>query len=205
MAIANPLLSYILGSIPFGLLLGLWAGKDVRLSGSKNIGATNVWRICGWKWGLSAFLLDFLKGLIAVLVFGRLFAGGLPYPYPGILASVGAVSGHTFPVWLKFRGGKGVAASAGAAAGLMLAPFLAAILVFAATVAVSRYISLGSMLASFALAAACGFLLPAPFGADLPLFILAAVLAAIIVFRHRQNISRILAGTENKFPPPRTG
>ncbi len=205
MAIVNLALSYLLGSVPFGLLLGLAAGKDVRLSGSKNIGATNVWRVCGWKWGLAAFLLDFLKGLAAVLAFGRLFPGGLPHPYPGILAAAGAVLGHNFPVWLKFKGGKGVATSAGAVAGLMWAPFLAAILVFIGTVAASRYISLGSMLASLALVAASWLLLPAPFGADLPLFVLAAVMAAMIVFRHRQNISRILAGTENRFPPPKAG
>ncbi|MCL2001245.1 MAG: glycerol-3-phosphate 1-O-acyltransferase PlsY [Planctomycetes bacterium] len=198
-------LSYLLGSVPFGLLLGRWAGKDVRLFGSQNIGATNVWRVCGWKWGLAAFFLDFLKGLAAVSVLGRLFPGGLPHSYSGILAALGAVAGHNFPVWLKFRGGKGVAASAGAVAGLMWQPFLAAILVFVAAVAAMRYVSLGSMLASLALVAACGFLLADPLGADLPLFILAVALAALLIIRHRQNISRILAGTENRFPPPRIG
>ncbi len=203
MAFANLALSYLLGSIPFGLLLGRLAGKDIRNFGSKNIGATNVWRVCGWKWGLAAFLLDFAKGLAAVLVVGRLFPGGLAQPYPGILAAVGAVAGHNFPVWLRFKGGKGVATSAGAVAGLMWAPFLAAIAIFVLTVAVSHYISLGSMLASLALVAACGLLLPEPLGAELPLTVLSLALAAMLIFRHRQNIGRILNGTENRFPPPK--
>lgn len=196
--------SYLLGSIPFGWLLGRMAGKDVRQFGSKNIGATNVWRVCGWKWGLSAFVLDFLKGLAAVLLLVQsAFAAGAPPPYPGILAAVGAVLGHNFPVWLRFKGGKGVATSAGAMAGLMWLPFLVAIAVFVVTVAASRYISLGSMVASVTLAVACAVLLPHPFGADLPLFLLAAILAAMLIVRHRQNIVRILNGTENRFPPPK--
>ena len=203
MAILVPVLSYLLGSIPFGLLLGFMAGKDVRKSGSNNIGATNVWRVCGKWWGLATFALDFLKGLAAVLFVGGYVPTGLPYPYPVILAAVGAVLGHNFPVWLKFKGGKGVATSAGVMAGMMWAPFLVAITVFILTVAVSRYLSLGSMLASLALVAACLLLLPQPFGASFPLLVLAAALAVMIIVRHRQNISRILAGTENRFPPPK--
>lgn len=197
------ILSYLLGSTPFGLLLGLAAGKDVRLHGSRNIGATNVWRVCGKSWGLAAFALDFLKGLAAVLLVNRFLSGGLPPPYPGIIAAVGAVIGHNFPIWLRFKGGKGVATSAGAVAGLMWAPFLAAIGVFIITVLASRYISLGSMLASLALVAACLLLLPDPLRFNLPLVVLSAALSAMLIYRHRQNISRILAGTENKFPPPK--
>lgn len=195
-------LSYLLGSIPFGLLIGFLAGKDIRQHGSKNIGATNVWRVCGWRWGLAAFLLDFAKGLVAVLLSWH-FPTGMPSPYPGILAALAAVVGHNFPVWLGFRGGKGVATSAGVVAGLMWQPFLVAFGVFLITVAASRYISLGSMLGSLALVVAALVLVPAPFGANLPLIILAAILCAMLIVRHRANISRILNGTENRFPPPK--
>lgn len=195
-------LAYLLGSIPFGLLLGFLAGKDVRRHGSMNIGATNVWRVCGKAWGLAAFILDFLKGLAAVLLAGAL-ATGVAAPYPGILAAIAAVAGHNFPVWLTFRGGKGVATSAGVVAGLMWQPFFAAIAVFIATVAVFRYISLGSILASVALVAACFVFLPEPLGRDVPLLALAALLSVMVIVRHRQNISRLIAGTENRFPPPK--
>lgn len=194
-------ISYLLGSIPFGLLLGFLAGKDVRQYGSKNIGATNVWRVCGAKWGLGTFILDFLKGLLPVLFLAGL--AELEPPYPGILAAAGAVLGHNFPVWLRFRGGKGVATSAGAVAGLMPLPFAAAITVFIVTVAVSHYLSLGSILASLALVAATLTLLPDPLGAGIPLVVLSVVLAIMLVYRHRQNITRILNGTENRFPPPK--
>ncbi len=203
MAAVGFILSYLLGSIPFGLLLGKLAGKDIRLEGSKNIGATNLWRVCGWKWGLGGFLLDFLKGLAAVTLVARFFSGGLSIPWPGIVAAAGAVLGHNFPVWLKFKGGKGVATSAGVMAGLMPGPFLVAISLFVATVAVSHYISLGSMLASVALVIAAAAMLPETFGRNLPLFLLTVLLAAMILLRHRSNITRIMAGTENRFPPPR--
>jgi glycerol-3-phosphate acyltransferase PlsY len=192
-----------LGSVPWGYLLGRLAGKDIRLEGSKNIGATNLWRVCGWKYGLLCFVLDFAKGLAAVLLLGRMEGTGIPQPYPAIAAAFCAILGHNFPVWLRFRGGKGVATSAGAVAGLMPLPFLAAIAVFIVSVAVFRYISLGSMLASAALVAACCLLLPEPLGANLPFLVMACLLCAMIILRHRANIQRILAGTENRFPPPK--
>lgn len=203
MTFAVVLLSYLLGSIPFGLLLGKAAGRDIRLEGSRNIGATNLWRVCGWKLGLAGFLLDFLKGLLAVLVVARFVPTGLPAPYPGILAAVGAVLGHNFPLWLRFKGGKGVATSAGAVAGLMYAPFLCAMAVFVAVVWAFHYISLGSMLASVALVIATALLVPDAFGTNIPLFLLALLLCVLLLVRHRGNVSRILAGTENRFPPPK--
>ncbi len=202
MSILVFVLSYLAGSVPFGLLLGFMAGKDVRLYGSKNIGATNVWRVCGAKWGFATFLLDFLKGLLPVCLIAGWIETGLPAPYPGIIAAAGAVVGHNFPVWLKFKGGKGVATSAGAVAGLMWLPFLIAISVFVLTVALSRYLSLGSLVASVALVVAVLACRQA-FGADLPLFVMSAALAVMLFARHRQNIVRILNGTENKFPPPK--
>lgn len=195
--------TYLLGSIPWGYLLGRLAGKDIRLEGSKNIGATNLWRVCGWRYGLTGFFLDFAKGLVAILTFGSMTETGVPQPYLAIVAAFAAVLGHNFPVWLKFKGGKGVATSAGAVAGLMLGPFLVAIGVFAATVTLFRYISLGSMVASVALVIACWFMLPEPTGAELPLFAMSCLLSVMLIVRHRANIRRILSGTENRFPPPR--
>ncbi len=197
------LVSYLCGSIPFGLLFGFLAGKDVRKFGSKNIGATNVWRVCGAAYGLATFALDFLKGFIPVAVLTQYFPMTMPAPYPGIIAAVGAVVGHNFPVWLKFKGGKGVATSAGAVAGLMWLPFVAAISVFILTVAISHYLSLGSIIASWALVAAVLLLRPDPFGANLPLLVLSIALAILLLVRHRPNIKRILDGTENRFPPPK--
>ncbi|MDR1535389.1 MAG: glycerol-3-phosphate 1-O-acyltransferase PlsY [Planctomycetota bacterium] len=194
--------SYLAGSIPFGLLIGLAAGRDVRRAGSHNIGASNVWRLCGWKCGLATFACDFGKGLIPVLGLAPWLGGGLTPPLPGILAAAGAVAGHNFPVWLLFRGGKGVATSAGAVAGLMPWPFAAALAAFVAVVAIWRYTSLGSMLSSLVLVAAVFWLHPDPLGENLPLSLLALALAAMIFVRHRHNISRILAGTENRFPGP---
>lgn len=198
-----PAVSYLVGSIPFGLLLGFAAGVDIRRHGSRNIGATNVWRVCGRKLGLLAFLLDFLKGLVPALWLWRLAGDWPPAPYAPILAGVAAVLGHTFPIWLRFKGGKGVATSAGLVAGLMWLPFVAAFGVFVLTVALSRYISLGSILASVALVVAAVALLPDPFGRNWPLVAVAALLSLLIIVRHRANIARIRAGTENRFPPPK--
>jgi glycerol-3-phosphate acyltransferase PlsY len=198
------ILSYLLGSAPFGLLLGFMAGKDVRRHGSNNIGATNVWRVCGWKWGIAAFILDFLKGLLAVQLVARASAGRPGAPYPALGCALCAVLGHNFPAWIGFRGGKGVATSAGAMAGLLWPPFLAALAVFILTVRLSHYISLGSMTASVALVIAGLLYLPEPFGRDLPLTVTLAALCALLTCRHRKNIGRILAGTENRFPPPKT-
>ncbi|MCD7896635.1 MAG: glycerol-3-phosphate 1-O-acyltransferase PlsY [Planctomycetaceae bacterium] len=196
------LFAYLLGSIPFGLLLGKLAGRDIRLEGSRNIGATNLWRVCGWKLGLLGFVLDFLKGLVPVLATARFGPAGW-WPWPVIGAGVLAVAGHMFPVWLRFKGGKGVATSAGVVAGLMPGPFGLAMLAFVLTVATFRYISLGSMVASVVLVLAALVLLPSPFGSNLPLLLMAVLLAALILFRHRDNIRRIRNGTENRFPPPK--
>ncbi len=196
--------SYLLGSIPFGLLLGFLAGKDIRQHGSKNIGATNVFRVCGKKLGILAFFLDFLKGLIPTVWLWHLSGDWPPFPYAPIFAGIAAVLGHNFSIWLKFKGGKGVATSAGVVAGLMWLPFAIAMAIFIVVVATFHYISLGSMLASVSLVVAAYFVLPDPLGASLPLFVLAVLLCVMLIFRHRNNIERIRNGTENRFPPPKS-
>jgi glycerol-3-phosphate acyltransferase PlsY len=195
-------LSYLSGSIPFGLLIGFLAGRDVRLAGSRNIGASNVWRLCGWKCGLATFALDFLKGL-APVVWIIESPPADPTPYSAILAAFLAVLGHNFPIWLRFRGGKGVATSAGAIAGLMPMPFVISFASFTLAVAFWHYTSLGSMLSGLVLTATAFLLLPDPLGTDFPLVLLSAALSTMILVRHRHNIARIRAGTENRFPPPK--
>ncbi len=188
--------AYLLGAVPFGLLLGRLAGRDIRREGSGNIGATNVVRVCGWKWGAPAFALDFLKGLLPVLAAWKWIEPAGVWP---ILAGVAAILGHNFPVWLKFKGGKGVATSAGAVLGLMPAPLGVALAVFAVVLGVWRYVSLGSISAAAALVVARLALTPAPLAAEnLALTLTAVILAALVWLRHRSNISRLLNGTENR-------
>jgi glycerol-3-phosphate acyltransferase PlsY len=192
--------AYLLGSIPTGyLLIRLFRHQDIRQAGSGNIGATNVLRSGGKGLGAATFLLDVLKGCSSVWL--GAFLGGLLAPSADTLNMRGlgalcAVLGHIFPVWLRFKGGKGV--STGFGVFLVAAPWaaLAAISVFALILAVSRYVSLASILgaASFPLFA-WRFAL-----ADRPLFFIAVEIAValIIILKHHQNIRRLLAGTESR-------
>lgn len=192
-------LSYLLGSIPFGyLLVFVFRGEDVRKSGSGNIGATNVSRKSP-ALGALTLVLDALKGTSAVglayLLSGRVQDGALPY---GVLsmAALFAVLGHLFPIWLKFRGGKGVATGLGSF--LVIAPkaVLVAAGIFIAVVAIIRYVSLGSIaaVASFPLLVyvmdACG--------RDPMAFAFLVATCLLIIERHHENIRRLLAGTENR-------
>jgi acyl phosphate:glycerol-3-phosphate acyltransferase len=181
--------SYLLGSIPFSYLVARWRGVDVRKVGSGNVGATNVMRSVGKGAGLLAFALDAAKGAVAALVAQR---SGLGVTMAA-LAAMAAIVGHMYPVWLRFQGGKGVATGAGAF--LPLAPLATAgaLAVFAATLAITRYVSLGSMVASAALA-----VLAALTGAPPPVWIAASLMAALIVWKHRANIRRLAGGTESR-------
>ena len=188
----SAVIAYILGSIPFGYLIVRGKkGIDVRTTGSGSTGATNVMRSLGVAGFVSTFLLDLLKGFAAVIIAGRLTGAD---PLWAAAAAVGAVIGHCFPVWLRFRGGKGVATGLGVF--LALAPREAAIAlaVFVALVAVFRYVSLGSVVA----AAIFPVLLYALRHPPLPLVVGAAASAAVIIGRHHSNILRLLKGTESK-------
>jgi glycerol-3-phosphate acyltransferase PlsY len=195
------LLAYLLGSIPFGyLIVRLTSGGDVRETGSGGTGATNVTRRAG-KWaGLVTLLLDALKGAAAALIARLMLGDGSGVGWWVAAASVAVVAGHVFPVWLKFRGGKGVATGLGVF--LVLAPLavLCALLVFAVIVWATRYVSLGSMAAAAMLPLAV-WLLGSRAGPDefiIPLLTAASVGGALIIFMHRANIGRLLGGTENK-------
>jgi glycerol-3-phosphate acyltransferase PlsY len=194
--------AYLIGSIPFGLIIARARGIDIRAHGSGNIGATNVWRVCGRKYGLLTFAGDVAKGLVAVLLgtwLGRQFPGAFrDEAFAGITAAIGCILGHSFPIWLGFKGGKGVATSLGVIIGMMP---LASILVFALWALIfkiTRYVSLASIVAAAALPVVVVVLRFAGRYGD-GHFYFACAAAALVIHRHRGNIQRLLAGTENRF------
>ncbi|HEX8175498.1 MAG TPA: glycerol-3-phosphate 1-O-acyltransferase PlsY [Pyrinomonadaceae bacterium] len=195
--------AYLLGSIPFGyLLVRAIAGADVRETGSGGTGATNVSRRAGKLAGVVTLALDALKGALAVILARMLLTEDFGINWWVAAAVVLAIAGHCFPVWLGFRGGKGVATGVGAF--LALSPLAVAIagVVFIAIVLVTRYVSLGSITAAAVLPLSVwilsGYGKPAA-AAQAPLLTAALVGAAIIIFMHRANIARLLSGTESKF------
>lgn len=195
------LLAYLLGSIPFGyLLVRLSVGGDVRETGSGGTGATNVTRRAGKGVGILTLLLDLLKGIAAVLVARALPGAGDDEQWWVCAAAAAAVLGHVFPVWLKFRGGKGVATGLGVF--LVLAPLatLCAVLVFIVVVWLWRYVSLGSMVAAAVLPLAVWTLgaLGASDRATRPLLVFSILGAALIVVMHRANVGRLLRGEESR-------
>ncbi|MGA0334142.1 MAG: glycerol-3-phosphate 1-O-acyltransferase PlsY [Kiritimatiellia bacterium] len=191
--------AYLLGSIPFGLLISRTQGVDIRRLGSGNIGATNVFRMVGKKWGLLCFLLDFLKGLVSAWIFPRLL---LPVPDPNLclLAGAFAILGHNFPVWLRFRGGKGIATSAGVIVAVAPWCMLCAALTWGLCMGISRIVSLSSILAALAVGISAWI-----FYADQPLLAgILSALAAVAILRHRSNIQRLLKGEEHRFGKSKT-
>jgi len=193
------LASYLAGSIPFGLMIGKWVkGVDLRQHGSGNIGATNVGRVLGKKWGLICLFLDALKGALPVDFFPRWICG-LDHPWFNDLAVVAGVTtivGHMFPCWLGFRGGKGVATSLGVV--LMLSPWglLVGAIGFFSTFAATRIVSLSSMVA--AVAFGLFYLTPwSPHSQSLAAFSIAVPL--LILIQHRSNVRRLLRGEEARF------
>jgi acyl-phosphate glycerol 3-phosphate acyltransferase len=194
------LASYLIGAVPFGYLIARWRGVDIFQQGSGNIGATNVGRVLGRRFGVLVFVLDFSKGALPVAV-ARWLGGSLAIPQAGleIAAGLAAFLGHLFPVYLRFRGGKGVATGAGVIAVLLPIPALAALITWITLLAVSRYVSLASLGAVVALCLARLIRTSQPFAADARILTLFCFVAAGLVFlRHRTNIERLLAGTENR-------
>ena len=182
--------SYLLGSIPTGLLLGKALGVDIRASGSGNIGATNVYRTLGRKVGIVTLLGDCLKGLIPVLAARWL---GLPDIWVAA-AGFAAFFGHVYTVFLRFKGGKGVATALGVFLGTSPAAVLIAMGVFALVIWKWRYVSLASITAAAAMPIVVAIIDQRPLITALTILI-----AAIVIWKHRENISRLMAGTENKF------
>ncbi len=205
MYVAFPLAGYVVGSVPFGVLIARARGIDLRKVGSGNVGATNVARALGRKWGYVCFLLDMLKGLVPVATAGLLLGGLKDFPAPAhqaawLATGFGAIAGHVFPVWLRFRGGKGVATALGVVLGIypyFTFPGLCAFALWAAVVLTWRYISLGSITAAAAFAPLFAAF-NRPVGEYWPLLAFAGAMAAMIIARHRQNIARLVRGNENK-------
>ena len=192
--VGSILLGYAMGSVPFAFLLARRAGIDVRVAGSGNVGAANVLRTTGLPLGVTVMMLDIGKGAASVLT--AYAAAGTASSMAA--AGAAAIVGHIYPVWLRFHGGKGVAVAAGVFAVLAPAATIAASAVFFATAGLSRLISLGSMAATVTLPSAA-WLTGAP-----PAVVSAAFgSAALILFRHRANMRRILGGTERRFGAPR--
>jgi acyl phosphate:glycerol-3-phosphate acyltransferase len=190
------LASYLLGAISTGLVLArLFSEIDIRLDGSGNIGATNVTRLLGRRMGTLTLLGDTLKGFLPVYIGGLLFpdpSGGAYYLALSIFG-LAAFLGHLFPVYLKFKGGKGVATAFGIFAYLAPAPLVLALALFLIVVAVSKYVSLGSL----SVAAVLPLLLIA-YSYPLPVEVLGIIIGLLIFIKHKDNIARLLLGTENK-------
>jgi len=188
-------IAYLLGSIPFGyLIVRLKAGRDVRSSGSGNIGATNVLRTAGWSSAVLTLVLDAAKGYLAVWLAGSTSQGS---PQAVALAAIAAVLGHLFPIWLKFKGGKGVATVLGVFLYVSAIPILIATGAFLAVVVLFKYASLGSMAAAVAFPAAY-FLLAYPRNPSSWLLFAVLVCSGLVIFKHHKNIQRLWAGTERK-------
>ena len=185
------LLAYLIGSIPMGLIFGklIWK-KDLRRFGSRNIGATNAWRIIGKKAGLLIFFLDFLKGEVGALL-GAVIIGT---PAAMVLGGFFAIIGHIFPLFIGFKGGKGVATGLGVLAILMPKVTAIVFIVWLVLVLLTRYVSIGSVVA-----AVLAPILAAVFKAPAEFFAFALAAAVIIVWRHRENLTRLKAGRENRF------
>ena len=227
-----PLLAFLLGSIPFGLLLAKSRGIDIRAHGSGNIGATNVLRVMGKKFGIPCLLLDILKGFIPVAIAVNLIQiTGRPVQVPlglpeawvmhlaasdaltaqiaHIITALAAVLGHNYSPWVGFKGGKGIATSAGVLLGLMPFAVLLLLVVWLLLFLISRYVSVASM------GAACALPLLTLWGSwhhgriqdgtwNKPLFVFSIIIAVLAVWKHRSNIQRLREGTENRFERKRS-
>jgi glycerol-3-phosphate acyltransferase PlsY len=197
------LVAYLLGSIPFGYLLVKWGkGIDVRTKGSGNIGMTNVWRVAGAKWGIATLVLDIAKGALAVALARYLDPGD---NLLAVVCGLAALVGNVFSIFLKFKGGKGIGVSVGIFFSLLPIPSTAGLVIFLTALALTRMISVGSLLAA---ATMCGFTLYIEYhqpGSFTWLSGLAIVATVMLWWTHRQNIQRILAGTENKISKKKAG
>jgi acyl-phosphate glycerol 3-phosphate acyltransferase len=197
--------AYLIGGIPFGYLIARMKGVDLFEVGSGNIGATNVGRVLGRKWGVLVFLLDFAKGAVPVLVFPRLVMAEFPHTTwdrPDALAvavALWAFLGHLFPIYLSLRGGKGVATGCGTVFVLVPGAATVAVLVWLAAVAASRRVSLGSVTAAVALVVARLFSVPQPFEGEVAYKTWYCIAAAgLVIVRHVGNLRRLVAGRENQ-------
>ncbi|HEV7405710.1 MAG TPA: glycerol-3-phosphate 1-O-acyltransferase PlsY [Chthoniobacteraceae bacterium] len=208
---------YLLGSVPFGLIAGRMAGIDIRQHGSGNIGATNVWRVLGRKWGLPVFVLDVVKGLAAA-IFGKWLIARWGFTVEerelerlisigGIAGSLCAILGHNFPVWLRFKGGKGVATSLGVLFGLIPLASTLTFMTWGLVLKITRYVSVASIIGALSLPlwVLLVFLVPVNYGGirGWPYFYFTVVATVLLVVRHIPNIKRLIVGTERRMGEPK--
>ena len=187
--------SYLLGAIPTSYLAGKWVrGIDLREHGSRNLGATNLYRILGWRFAVPVGFFDVAKGAVPVLLFGPRVPG---VPYFPIWCGVAAVIGHVFSVFVGFKGGKGVATAAGMVLALAPLAFPVVLVAWALIVWLTGYVSLGSIVAAALFPAADYVLHPAR--RSLVTVLVDVAIAGFIIWKHRANIRRLLEGTENRF------
>ncbi len=224
-----PLFAFLLGSIPFGLIIAKSRGINIREHGSGNIGATNVLRVVGKKYGITCFILDFLKGLIPALIGYSIYKFNRATPDPlaidfirqhafdfgndqfkaqsmQVFTGLCAILGHNYSPWVNFKGGKGIATSAGVIAAFMPAGLVILIAVFYLTFKLTRYVSVASMAAAASLPIIMitgswyhGKLQAGTW--NKPLFIFTLFISIMAIFKHRGNIKNLLNGTENRFTP----
>ncbi len=195
------LISYLIGSFPTAIIAGKILKKiDIREHGSGNAGATNVFRVLGWRSGVVVLIIDIFKGFAAVWWVPEI-SGTAPdiKIYYQILAGIAAIAGHIWTIFAKFRGGKGVGTAAGVVLGLQPGPVIICLLIFLGVVYKTRFVSLGSMIAAFLLPL---ILLIQKFFLEveiqMPMLVLSIILALLIIITHRANINRLIQGTENK-------
>ena len=195
-------LAYLAGSIPTSIIAGkVTRGIDIREHGSKNPGATNTFRVLGWKIGVSVGVIDIFKGFAAVWFLPGLMPAttDVSSEYAGIAAGVAAVAGHVWTVFAGFRGGKGVGTAFGVFLALAPLPSVAVLVVWLAVTFSSGYVSLGSIVAAVMLPVSVVIEGRMRGGLSLPLTLIASVLALLVIVRHRANIGRLLRGEENRF------
>ena len=203
LALAICFLGYLFGSLPFGYFAGRIAGTDIRAAGSGNIGATNVLRVLGKKWGYAVFLADAFKGFavvrLASLIVDQFLVVRPHAEYFAILAAVMCIIGHTFPVWLRFKGGKGVATSVGAVFGLMPIAAITIFTIWIIVFEITRYVSVASIVAASSLPFTIALLMRWKMIHGSGLLYFSSVMLILVLWRHRSNFSRLLKGTEQRF------
>jgi len=195
-------IAYLVGSIPTAIIYGkIFRGIDIREHGSGNAGATNVFRVMGWKSGLIVLLIDITKGLIATLFIYKIAINSVPFEpvLIQIIAGLSAVFGHIWTIFAGFKGGKGVGTGAGMIIGIIPEAVLAALIIFIITVGLTRFVSLGSVLASITIPFYL-FFKKIFFQGNIskPIMLFALFIPILIIYTHRSNIVRLLNGTENK-------
>jgi acyl phosphate:glycerol-3-phosphate acyltransferase len=197
--VSDAIISYLIGSIPAGYLVGRLVGVDIRRIGSGNIGATNVLRALGKPYGYAVFLFDFFKGVAAVQLSTLLaYRAHSDRELVGIMAGILCVIGHTYPIWLGFRGGKGVATSAGVLFGLMPIAALLVMIVWLVIFQITKYVSVASIGAAVALPLTA-LLMVSLRRTGMALVYFSICLMVVIIWRHRSNLARLRKGTEQSF------